>query len=77
MQYANGEAVKLGDKVRLGQDSGGVVVVLIDTGEYAPSYPKSEWEYLKTGVMINFPTLGLIHYTAFEPGLELIARELS
>lgn len=75
MKYASGEPVKLGDKVRLGQDAGGVVVVLIDTGEYASSYPKSEWEYLETGVMINFPSLGLIHYAVLEPGVELIARE--
>ena len=73
MQYASGEPVKLGDKVRLGQDAGGVVVGVINTGEYAPGFPKSEWEYLEAGVMINFPSLGMIHYAALEPGIELIA----
>jgi len=34
MRYADGQDVMLGDKVRLGDDDGGVVVCSIDTGEY-------------------------------------------
>lgn len=74
MQYANGEPVKLGDRVRLGEDDQGLVVCVIDSGEYAPDYPQSQWEYLETGVMINFPSHGLIHYTTVEPDIELVSR---
>ena len=77
MNYATGEAVKLGDRVSLGQDSGGVVVFIIDAGEYSPDYPESQWGgYLKKGVMIHFPMYGLIHYEeAIEPDVKLLARE--
>ena len=74
MKYLDGQEVKLGDKVKLGQDAGGVVVCSIDTGEYCDAYPKTEWEHLKTGVVINFPLHGLIHYENPEPDLQLISR---
>ena len=74
MKYPSGQEVRLGDKVKLGDDSGGVVVFSIDADEYAPGYPKTQWGYLKRGVMINFPKFGLIHYEETEEDLELIAR---
>lgn len=76
MNYATGEAVRLGDRVSLGQDSGGEVVFIIDTGEYSLDYPETQWGgHLKQGVMIHFPLYGLIHYeTSIEPDVQLIAR---
>jgi hypothetical protein len=74
MNYVSGQTVKLGDKVSLGQDSDGVVVCVIDRGEYSEGYPESQWSYLKKGVMINFPLHGLIHYEEIEPDIRLIKR---
>ena len=74
MKYSDGQEIRLGDKVRLGQDEGGVVVCSIDTGEFSDDYPMSQWGYLKKGVMINFPLYGLIHYEEPEPDLQLIGR---
>jgi hypothetical protein len=74
MKYASGQTVKLGDKVSLGQDSGGVVVCVIDRDEYSEGYPESQWSYLQKGVMINFPLHGLIHYEEIEPDIQLIRR---
>jgi hypothetical protein len=75
MNYATGELVKLGDKVRLGPDSGGVVVFIIDSDEYSPNYPKAYWGgYLTKGAMVHFPSYGLIHYEEMEEDLQLIAR---
>ncbi len=74
MKYPDGQDVKLGDKVKLGQDQGGVVVCSIDTGECSAEYPETEWAHLKRGVVIKFPKYGLIHYEEPEPDLELIER---
>jgi hypothetical protein len=74
MKYADGQEVKLGDQVRLGDDDGGIVVCSIDTGSYSAAAPESEWSYLKKGVVIRFPKFGLIHYETAEAGLMLIAR---
>lgn len=75
MNYATGQSVKLGDRVSLGNDSGGVVVCVIDAGEYSAAYPEAQWSYLKKGVLINFPVHGLIHYeVTVEPDVKLIAR---
>jgi hypothetical protein len=74
MKYWNGQDVRLGDRVKLGDDDAGVVVCSIDTGEYSDEHPESAWGYLKRGVMISFPKYGLIHYEQSEEDLELIAR---
>jgi len=63
MKYPDGQAIRLGDKVRLGTDVEGVVVASIDTGEFGQEHPEAQWGYLKKGVMIEFKgTYGLIHY---------------
>jgi hypothetical protein len=74
MKYADGQEIRLGDRVRLGEDAGGVVVASIDTGEYTAEHPEAQWAYLKKGVMIMFPIHGLIHYEDPEPDLQLIGR---
>jgi hypothetical protein len=47
MKYADGQEVRLGDRAKLGQDDGGVVVASIDTGEYSAEHAESHWNYLK------------------------------
>jgi hypothetical protein len=74
MKYPDGQEVRLGDRVKLGQDDGGMVVASIDTGKYSPEHPEAQWSYLKKGVMIKFPQCGLIHYEKPEPDLQLIGR---
>lgn len=46
----------------------------MDTGEYSDEYSEDQWGYLEKGVMIKFPSYGLIHYEEPEPDLQLIAR---
>ena len=74
MKYTDGQEVRLGDRVKLGQDDGGVVVASIDMGEYSAEHTEAQWGYLKKGVMIEFPTYGLIHYEKPEPDLQLVSR---
>jgi len=74
MKYADGQEIILGDTVRLGSDDGGVVVCSIETDEYCDGYPAGQWEYLKEGVMIEFPLHGLIHYQETDPDLQLAKR---
>ncbi|MEM7222115.1 MAG: hypothetical protein AAF495_03995 [Pseudomonadota bacterium] len=74
MNYPNGQEVRLGDRVKLGRDEGGVVVCSIDRGEYGGEHSERQWGYLGRGVMIDFPTYGLIHFEEPEEDLELLAR---
>ena len=74
MNYIDGQKIRLGDKVGLGEAEG-IVVCSVDTGEYADEYPPDPWgTYLKTGVLINFPQFGLIHYQTPESELRLLER---
>jgi hypothetical protein len=73
MNYANGEQARLGDHVSLGEVEG-TVVISFDTEEYAASQPKSQWAYLKRGILVEFPLYGLIHYEEAERDLHLIER---
>lgn len=74
MKYVDGQEIQVGDRVRMGDDDGGIVVCDIEAGNFSPSYPKSEWDYLNEGVVIVFPRYGVLHMTEAESDLELIAR---
>jgi hypothetical protein len=74
MAYADGQKVQLGDRVRLGEDTNGLVVGIIETGEYLDDF--SALSYLSRGVLIRFPSFGLIHYEdGPEADVELIGRK--
>jgi hypothetical protein len=77
VKYPDGQDVRLGERVKLGQDGGGVVVASIDTNGYTSEHSEAQWGYLKKGVMIEFPKHGLIHYEELEPDLQLIGRAKS
>jgi hypothetical protein len=73
MKYPDGQEVRLGDIVALGKDRG-VVACSIDTREYNAAYPRAQWSYLNSGVLIEFHSCGLIHYKEPESDLRLITR---
>jgi hypothetical protein len=79
VNYRDGQSVRLGDRVKLGTDPGGIVVAVIDTGEYTAEFSEAAWGYLGAGILINFPKFGLIHYKCqtdleIEPDLTLLSR---
>jgi hypothetical protein len=71
MKYPTGEDVRLGDRVELWPGCIGVVVAVIDRGEYGLDYPEADWKYLKAGILINSDMAGLIHYLEPERTLKL------
>jgi len=62
MLYPDGEEIRLGDRVRLGNSELGTIVFSIDTDEYTEEFKKEEWEYLKKGVMVKTDKGALIHF---------------
>jgi hypothetical protein len=77
MKYPDGQEVRVGDRVKLGDDDQGVVVASIDSDEYSDAHSRAQWAYLKNGVMIEFPKHGLIHYEQPEPDLQLVERAVA
>src|ERR1051325_10907359 len=43
MKSPDGQEIRVGDRVKLGQDEGGVVVASIDTNEYSAEHPSGQW----------------------------------
>lgn len=74
MKYPTGDDVRLGDRVELWSGCVGVVVAVIDRDEFGPDHPKADWQYLKSGVLIDSDKAGLIHYLEPERTLKLTAR---
>ena len=74
MQYPDGKPVRVGDRVRLESDAEGRVVCDFDHDEHDVGFARSEWQYLKKGVLIETEKFGLIHLPEDDPGLELIER---
>lgn len=75
MNYADGQEVKLGDRVKMWEDDCGIVVCSLDTDEYSAAYPKENMEFLESGVMIDFPMYGLIHFAQSDEDIYLVARK--
>lgn len=74
MKYRNGQEARVGDRIRVGGDSTGVVVCSIDSDEYTPEFPREQWSYLGNGVMIRFANYGLVHYTDPDEDLDFVGR---
>ena len=74
MNYKNGIKVRAGDKVIIDDCFDGVVVFCIDNDEYLDEFPKNEWAYLKTGMMIKCSKYGLVHCESMDDDIEFVAR---
>jgi hypothetical protein len=69
----NGKLIKVGDRLRVGDDwAVGIVVCSMDTGDYSPGYPKEAWEYLEHGIMVDTNKAGLIHYVENDDSVEIV-----
>lgn len=75
MKYSDGREVRVGDKVRLWEGCYGLVVCSLDTHEFSKEYPKNNWDYLKSGVVIDSDRAGLIHYLESNEDLEFLERK--
>jgi len=74
MTYADGQQVRLGDRVDLGGHEGEVVAIIHEAA-YADGFSHGAWAYLGSGVLVRFEAYGLIHYRAPEDDLVLLARQ--
>jgi hypothetical protein len=72
MKYPSGRKVAVGDHVKLWSNQRGVVVCSIDTKEFTHDYPKEEWEYLGSGIIIKTDSGEIFHYTEPDEDFEFI-----
>lgn len=75
MRYSNGKKVELGDKIDLGDGVTAIIVGIIDENLYSEEYPKSDWEYLKSGLLMLTRDSTLLHYPKIEDEIKLISRK--
>lgn len=62
MKYSDGSEARLGDRVRIENGDTGVIVVSIDTDEFSTDYPKREWGYLESGILVRTDTGALVRF---------------
>jgi hypothetical protein len=53
MKDSNGQEIKLGDRVKVWDNRFGRVGCSLDTDEFTDNYSKSDWNYLKKGILIK------------------------
>lgn len=58
----------------LGRTDVGTVVCFKDSGEGTEEQPANEQVFLQTGSMVEFPSMGLIHFSEPPPDLWLISQ---
>lgn len=70
MKYSDGSEARLGDRVRIRNGDLGRIVISIDTDEFAPGYPPSDWKSLRSGVLVLTDKGALVRFVdPLEPGL--------
>lgn len=75
MRYQDGQSVQLGDKVYLGGDHNGVVVVgIIDECAYAKGHSHALWGFLGSGLILK-TSFGDWHIDAPDEDMELLERQ--
>lgn len=72
MKYESGRDVSLGDRVKLGDGECGSVVGLPGLREFSKDYPKAEWGYLKSGVLIKADSGEVFHYGELDEDIEFL-----
>jgi hypothetical protein len=72
MKYADGQYVSVGDRVKLSSSQVGTVVCSIESDEFTKEFPRSDWGYLKSGIVIETDSGEVFHYTDADEDLELV-----
>lgn len=72
MKYPSGRRVAVGDRVKLWSSQYGTVVCSIDTKDFSQDYPREEWEYLGSGIIVKTDTGEVFHYAEADEDLEFI-----
>ena len=56
-----GKLIRVGDRLNIAPGLEGTVVFSIDTDEFSPEFPKSDWAYLGRGIMVRTEQAGLVY----------------
>jgi hypothetical protein len=62
MRYHDGQAIHVGDVVKIDLWHEGTVVGCIEDGIYLQPHSKEQWTHLENGVLIDSSHCGLKHY---------------
>jgi hypothetical protein len=74
MNYASGEEIRLWDRIEAWPGCSGIIVFTIDNHQFSPRFPEAQWSYLRTGVMLDIETAGLVHVDEADEDLRLLQR---
>ncbi|HEX4389256.1 MAG TPA: hypothetical protein VH109_11580 [Steroidobacteraceae bacterium] len=61
MRYHDGQAIHVGDVVKIDLWHEGTVVGCIEDGIYLQPHTKEQWTHLKDGVLIDTSVCGVVH----------------
>ena len=62
MRYHDGQAIHVGDVVKIDLWHEGTVVGCIEDGIYLQPHTREQWTHLKDGVLIDTGACGVVHY---------------
>lgn len=74
MRYADNRVVKTGDLVCVRGRGLGVVGCVVDSGDYTRDFPRGEYSYLGSGLMVGLGGGGVLYVEEARETLTLVAR---
>ena len=75
MNYHTGEKVLIGDRITVDR-SPGIVLCVIEDGQFSNAHPREQWDYLKKGMMVEAEGFGLVHYPEVDDDIVYIGRQV-
>ncbi|MGH6967233.1 MAG: hypothetical protein ACREE0_22335 [Phenylobacterium sp.] len=69
----NGRLIRLGDRIDIGSAEKGVVVVSVDTDEFAEDFPEADWQHeLGKGIMVRMDGGALVSLASPDEHTEVL-----
>ena len=62
MRYQDGNEAIIGDMIELATGDTATVVFCVDRDEFSDEYPRGDWAYLKSGIMVKTENGTLFHF---------------
>jgi hypothetical protein len=70
----NGVPLKIGDNVRLWRGNCGYVVCDFDSDQFTDKYPRSDWDHVKMGILVEMNSGELFHYNETDEDIERVEK---
>jgi hypothetical protein len=72
MKYSNGKKIKVGHHIEIYNLGEGVVVSSLTDSTFLEGFPKEDWNYLKSGILVKMSDGKILHCEDYDVDIKRI-----